>query len=86
MRLSYRNVPAEWTELACEELGIRPDELDQDAVRTLARAVARDVGGAAVPLTCYLLGIVVGRGIPLAEAASRVSTVVQRWRGADWRD
>jgi hypothetical protein len=86
MTVYHRNLPAEWTELACAELGVGPDELDKDAVLTLARYVARDVGGGAVPLTFYLLGIAVGRGIAQAEAASRVSTLVERWRGVDWRD
>ena len=86
MMVYHRNLPAEWTELACAELGVRPDELDSTAVLTLARYVARDVGGGVVPLTFFLLGIAVGRGIPQAEAASRVSTLVERWRGVDWRD
>jgi hypothetical protein len=86
MTVYHRNLPGEWTELACAELGVGPDELDKDTMLALARYVARDVGGAAVPLTFYLLGIAVGRGIPLAEAASRVSTLVERWRGVDWRD
>jgi hypothetical protein len=28
----------------------------------------------------------VGRGMSLAEAAARVSTLVEHWRGLDWRD
>ncbi|MCE7002774.1 DUF6457 domain-containing protein [Kibdelosporangium philippinense] len=76
----------EWTELAVTELGVGPDELDRHALFTLARCVARDVGGSAAPLTCYLLGVAVGRGMSLSEATSRVSTLVERWRGVDWRD
>ncbi|MBP2325295.1 hypothetical protein JOF56_005680 [Kibdelosporangium banguiense] len=86
MKVYPRDLPAEWTDLACTELGVRPDELDIAELLALARYVARDVGGAAVALTFYLLGIAVGRGIPQTEAASRVSTLVERWRGVDWRD
>jgi hypothetical protein len=57
-----------------------------DEVLALARYVARDVCGPAAPLTFYLMGVAVGRGMPLVEAAARVSTLVERWRGVDWRD
>ncbi|ONI86538.1 hypothetical protein ALI144C_11625 [Actinosynnema sp. ALI-1.44] len=88
MRFSqtHAGVLDEWTRLAAEELGVSPDELDKKALVSLARCVARDVGGTAAPLACYLLGIAVGRGMPLSEAVSRVSTVVERWRGPDWAD
>lgn len=76
----------EWTSLARAELGVDSDELDKESLLVLARYVARDVCGGAAPLTCYLLGIAVGRGMPPAEAVSRVSTLVERWRGVDWRD
>jgi Domain of unknown function (DUF6457) len=86
MRVSRRDLVAEWAELVCAELGVGKDELDGQAVSGLARCVARDVGPAAVPLTFFLLGIAVGRGIPLSEATSRVSTLVERLCGPDWRD
>jgi hypothetical protein len=72
--------------MASAELGVGPDELDKDALFALARYVARDVSGAAAPLTFYLLGVAVGRGMSLPDATSRVSTLVERWRGVDWRD
>ncbi|RSM85056.1 hypothetical protein DMH04_19090 [Kibdelosporangium aridum] len=68
------------------ELGLGPDELDRHALLDVARCVVRDVGGSAAPLTCFLLGVAVGRGMSLSEATSRVSTVVETWRGVDWRD
>jgi hypothetical protein len=76
----------EWTDMAGVELGVRPEELDKDALFALARCVARDVRGAAAPLTFYLLGLAVGRGLSLPDAIARVSTLVERWRGVDWRD
>jgi hypothetical protein len=76
----------EWTDLAAAELGVGPEELDKGTILALSRYVARDVCGAAAPLTFYLVGVAVGRGMPLAEATARVSTLVERWRGADWRD
>jgi uncharacterized protein DUF6457 len=79
-------VVEEWTDLAATELGVGRAELDKETVLTLARYVARDVCGAAAPLTFYLMGVAVGRGMPPVEAAARVSTLVERWRGVDWRD
>jgi hypothetical protein len=84
--LSRDKVLAEWTGLAAAELGVGSDELDKQELLSVAHCVARDVGGSAAALTCYLLGVAVGRGMSLSEAASRVSTVVERWRGVDWRD
>ena len=88
MKFSQMNasVLEEWTRLTADELGVSPDELDTRTLVSLARCVARDVGGMAAPLACYLLGIAVGRGMPLSDAVARVSTVAERWRGPDWRD
>ncbi|ALG11194.1 DUF6457 domain-containing protein [Kibdelosporangium phytohabitans] len=88
MRFTSTNarVLDEWARLVAVELGVGPDELDKRTLVSLARCVARDVGGMAAPLACYLLGIAVGQGMPLSEAASRVSTVVEQWRGPDWAD
>ncbi|TCO55116.1 DUF6457 domain-containing protein [Actinocrispum wychmicini] len=80
------NVITEWTDLAAAELGVPAMELDTAKVLTLSRYVARDVCGAAAPLTFYLVGIAVGRGMSLVEAVTRVSALVERWRGVDWRD
>jgi hypothetical protein len=86
MKVPKTDVIERWTDLATAELGVRPDELDRDGLLVLARCVARDVCGAAAPLTFYLVGLAVGRGMPTTEAAARVSTLVERWRGVDWRD
>jgi hypothetical protein len=76
----------EWTDLAAAELGVPPQDMDKKTILALSRYVARDVCGAAAPLTFYLVGVAVGRGMPLVEAAARVSVLVERWRGFDWRD
>jgi Domain of unknown function (DUF6457) len=86
MKVPKTDVLSDWTDLATAELGVRPDELDRDSLLALARCVARDVCGSAAPLTFYLVGLAVGRGMPPAEASARVSTLVERWRGVDWRD
>jgi hypothetical protein len=71
------NVLAEWTERACAELGLDPAALDRDAVLDLARDVAHGVARPAAPLAAFLLGVAVGRGQPLADAAARLRALPQ---------
>jgi hypothetical protein len=76
----------EWTDLAAAELGVPPQDMDKTTILALSRYVTRDVCGAAAPLTFYLVGVAVGRGMTLGDAAARVSVLVERWRGVNWRD
>lgn len=68
-----------WTATACAELGIDPASVDVRAVLDLARDVAHGVDRPAAPVTAYLLGVAVGRGRPVAEAAAAVSGLAARW-------
>ena len=49
---------------------------DRDLVLDLARDVAHGVARPAAPLTTYLAGIAVGRGMSPVEAAERVTALV----------
>lgn len=49
---------------------------DRDLVLDLARDVAHGVARPAAPLTTYLAGIAVGRGMSPAEAAERITALV----------
>ncbi|HZC40353.1 MAG TPA: DUF6457 domain-containing protein [Streptosporangiaceae bacterium] len=71
-----------WTATACAELGIDPASVDVRAVLDLARDVAHGVDRPAAPVTAYLLGVAVGRGRPVAEAAAAVSGLAARWEQA----
>jgi hypothetical protein len=51
-------------------------------VLDLARDVARGVARPAAPLTAYLLGVAVGRGLPMAQACARLSELAAGWDGA----
>lgn len=66
------NTLAEWTSQACAELDLDPAALDTSTVLDLARDVAHGVARPAAPLTAYLLGVAVGRGRSLPEAAARL--------------
>jgi hypothetical protein len=76
------NTLDEWTSLACAELGLDVAALDRKAVLDLARDVARGVARPAAPLTAYLLGVAVGRGVPMAQACARLSELAEGWDGA----
>jgi hypothetical protein len=71
-----------WTEAACAELGIDPAVADTRAVLDLARDVAHGVARPAAPRTAYLLGVAVGQGRPVAEAAARLQALAGAWADA----
>ena len=68
-----------WTQAACAELNLAPAQVSARVVLDLARDVAHQVDRPAAPLTAYLLGVAVGRGLTLAEAADRVRALAARW-------
>lgn len=76
------NTLEHWTEAACAELGIDPSSADMKAVLDLARDVAHGVARPAAPWTAYLLGVAVGRGRPMPEAAARLRELADGWAEA----
>jgi Domain of unknown function (DUF6457) len=68
-----------WAEAACAELGLDPALAETNAVLDLARDVAHGVARPAAPLTAYLLGVAVGRGQPMADAAARLRELAGAW-------
>ena len=72
----------EWTAAARAGLGLDPGPLgsaDSKTVLDLARDVANTVDRPAAPLTAYLLGVAVGRGLALPDAAARVRAQAAAW-------
>jgi hypothetical protein len=70
---------SEWTAAVCADLGLDPGSADTRTVLDLARDVARGVARPAAPLTAYLVGVAVGRGLALPEAAGRISALAATW-------
>jgi hypothetical protein len=69
----------EWAELAAAELGVEPP--DAQALRLVldvAREVAHNALRPGAPLSTYLLGVAVGRGASLADAARAVTAAAHR--------
>ncbi|MDQ2813392.1 MAG: DUF6457 domain-containing protein [Actinomycetota bacterium] len=73
----------EWTAAVGADLGLDPAAMDTGIVLDLARDVAHGVARPAAPLTAYLVGVAVGRGLSLPEAASRISALAARWQPPD---
>jgi hypothetical protein len=80
------NTLERWTEAACAELGLDPSVAGTKAVLDLARDVAHGVARPAAPLAAYLLGVAVGRGQPVAEAAARLTDLAGAWAQSEPAD
>lgn len=76
----------QWTAAVRADLGLGPSPLgtaDTKAVLDLARDVAHGVDRPAAPLTAYLVGMAVGRGLMLSDASERVCALAARWAESD---
>jgi hypothetical protein len=69
----------DWTAAVCADLGIDPATADIKAVLDLARDVAHGVARPAAPLTAYLVGVAVGRGLDPAAASQRIAAMAREW-------
>jgi len=78
----------EWMTTVRDELGLEGDGVaDTKAVTTvildLARDAAHGVARPAAPLTAYLVGVAVGQGASLPDAASRIAVLALARQPAD---
>ncbi|HET9777894.1 MAG TPA: DUF6457 domain-containing protein [Propionibacteriaceae bacterium] len=76
----------QWLSTLSAELETSDVAMDEDAVRTLldlARDSAHEVERIAAPLTTYLVGIAVGRGAALTEAAATTTALLLNRGAAD---
>jgi len=69
----------EWTTAVCGALGLEPGTVEPALVLDLARDVAHGVARPAAPLTAFLAGVAVGRGLAAPEVVARVGELVQAW-------
>jgi hypothetical protein len=73
------NILEEWTAAICADLGLDPGVADTRIVLDLSREAAHGVARPAAPLTAYLVGVAVGRGLTLPDASGRVLALVAQW-------
>lgn len=69
----------DWTVSACADLGIDPASVDVRLILDLARDAAHQVDRPAAPVTAYLLGVAVGRGMAADAAAARLHALAEGW-------
>lgn len=75
------NTLEEWTAAVCAELGLDPASADTKIILAVARDAAHNVARPAAPLTAYLIGVAVGRGQALPDAADQISALAAGWPG-----
>jgi hypothetical protein len=76
------NTLEEWTAAVRADLGLDPGSLSSADIKTVlevARHAAHAVNRPAAPLTAYLLGVAVGRGLTLPGASERVRALAVSW-------
>ena len=78
-RLVLMSTMDQWTATVCADLGLDPSSADLRAVLDLTRDVAHGVARPAAPLTAYLVGVAVGRGLALPDAAGRIAALAAGW-------
>jgi hypothetical protein len=69
----------DWTAAVCADLGLELGSADLRTVLDLTRDVAHGVARPAAPFTAYLVGVAVGQGLTLPDAARRVSALAEAW-------
>ncbi len=70
-----------WVMAVAEDLGVTPNPADTRTILDLTKDVAHNVDRPAAPVTSYLIGIAVGRGMPLTEAIKHVRGLADSWPG-----
>jgi hypothetical protein len=76
------NTLEEWTAAVGAGLGLDPGPLstaDTKTVLDMTGDVAHAVARPAAPLTAYLLGLAVGRGLTLPDAADLIRALAAGW-------
>ena len=67
-----------WIDAVCAELNL-PSEVKVDLILDVARVAAHNVERPAAPVTTYLLGVLVGGGMDLNEAAAKIQDLAATW-------
>lgn len=65
-----------WADRACDVLGLEPGAVDLPTVLGIAAEVAQFKRPMA-PVATYLVGVAVGRGVPVDEAVAAVLATIE---------
>ena len=67
-----------WIDTVCAKLNL-PSDVKTDLILDVARVAAHNVERPAAPVTTFLLGILVGRGMDVSEAAAKIQELAATW-------
>ena len=67
-----------WIDAVCAELNL-PSDVKTDLILDVARVAAHNVERPAAPVTTFLLGVLVGRGMDVSEAAAKIQALAGTW-------
>jgi Domain of unknown function (DUF6457) len=67
-----------WIDAVCAELNL-PSDVKIDLILDVARDAAHNVERPAAPVTTFLLGVLVGRGEDVSEAAAKIQDLAATW-------
>ena len=67
-----------WIDAVCAELNL-PSDVKVDLILDVARVAAHNVERPAAPITTFLLGILVGRGMDVSEASAKIQDLAATW-------
>jgi hypothetical protein len=67
-----------WITSVSTELNL-PADVDVDVILDVARVAAHSVERPAAPVTTFLLGVAVARGMDVSEAAAKIETLAATW-------
>jgi len=76
------SVLEDWIDAVCADLGLDRAVVNERTVLELARQVAHQVDRPAAPVTAFLLGVAVGSGQPVDQAAGRLLALSESWQPA----
>lgn len=68
----------EWTTSVAQVLGV-DENIDIVAILDVTKDVAHNVQRPAAPITAYLMGVAVGQGMSVSEAAKKTSLLARNW-------
>ena len=70
-----------WIGAVSSELGLNAVPSDTRTILDMTKVVAHNVDRPAAPVTAYLVGIAVGRGMRLPDALKRIQELADSWPG-----
>ena len=72
-----------WVSAVAADLGLSAYPADTRTILDMTKVVAHNVDRPAAPVTSYLVGVAVGRGMTLPDAIKHVQDLAGSWPGSN---